>query len=159
MMRYPSNTWIEVVLTRLAKTAEARFNGESQWIEIGARHDWRSRVEFWQEMTFAFEPMTETKMARRQLIELRQMGHVSGYIQKLCTLRYKIPSMIEEEEHLLFLCKLDAGLQQQVGVHAQLLQEAMELAKCVDLYSKQAAKGGSSLGQKQQTSEKRNKKG
>ena len=35
----------------------------------------------------------------------------------------------------------------------------MELAERADLYSKQAAKGDSSLEQKQKTAEKRNKKG
>ena len=37
--------------------------------------------------------------------------------------------------------------------------EAMELAERADLYSKQVAKGGSSLGQKQKTAKKGNKKG
>ena len=99
-------------------------------------------------MIAAFEPMTEMEVARRQIIELRQIGRVSGYIQRFRTLRYKILSMTEEEAHPLFLRGLDAGLQQQVGVHAQSLQKAMELAKRADLYSKQAAKGGSSSGQK-----------
>ena len=86
-------------------------------------------------MTSAFEPITETEIVR-QIITLRQTDHVLGYIQRFCTLRYKIPSMTEEEAHSLFLCLLNAGLQQQVGVHAQLLQEAMELAERADLYSK-----------------------
>ena len=98
-----------------------------------------------------FEPMTETEIVRRQIIELRQAGRVSRYIQRFCTLRYKIPSMIEEEAHLLLLHGLDAWLQQQVGVHAQLLQEAMELGEHVDLYNKQATRGGSSSGQKQKS--------
>ena len=66
--------------------------------------------------------------------------------------------MTEEEAHSLFLCGLDAKLQ-QVGVHAQSLQEAMELVERAELYKKQVAKGGSSLGQKQKTAEKENKKG
>ena len=87
-------------------------------------------------MIAAFEPMTEMEVARRQIIELRQTGRVSGYIRRFCTLRYKITSMTKEEAHSLFLPGLDAGLQQQVGVHAQSLQEAMELAERADLYSK-----------------------
>ena len=66
--------------------------------------------------------------------------------------------MTEEEAHSLFLRGLDARLQQQVGVHAQSLQEAMELVERANLYSKQAAKGGSSSGQKQKIAEKGNKK-
>ena len=66
--------------------------------------------------------------------------------------------MTEEEAHSLFLRGLDAGLRQQVGVHAQSLQEAMELAELADLYSKQAAKGGSSSRQKQKTAEKETKR-
>ena len=54
-------------------------------------------------MIAAFEPMTRMETARRQIIELRQTGRVSGYIQRFRTLRYKIPSMIEEEAHSLFL--------------------------------------------------------
>ena len=65
--------------------------------------------------------------------------------------------MTEEEAHSLFLCGLDAGLQQQVGVHSQSLQEAMELVERADLYSKQAIKGGSLLGQKQKIAKKGNR--
>ena len=36
LMRYPAETWIEVVATRLTEAAEAWFNGESQRIETGA---------------------------------------------------------------------------------------------------------------------------
>ena len=61
-------------------------------------------------MIYAFEPMTEMETARRQIIELRHIGCVSGYIQRFCTLRYKIPSMTEEEAHSLFLQGLDARL-------------------------------------------------
>ena len=59
----------------------------------------------------------------------------------------------------MFIHGLDAGLQQQVGVHAQSLQEALELAECADLHNKQVAKGGSLLGQKSKTIEKGHKKG
>ena len=54
---------------------------------------------------------------------------------------------------------MDAGLQEQVRVHAQWLQEAMELVERADLSSKQAVKGGSSSGQKPKTAEKGNKNG
>ena len=71
LMRYPADTWIEVVATRLTEAAEAWFNGESQRIETGARRAWRSWAAFSQEMIAAFEPMTEMEVARRQIIELR----------------------------------------------------------------------------------------
>ena len=71
LMRYPTDTWIEVATTRLTDAAEAWFNGESQQIDTGARRDWRSWAAFRQEMITAFEPMTETETARRQIIELR----------------------------------------------------------------------------------------
>ena len=103
LMRYPVDTWIEVVATRLTEAAEAWFNGESQRIETGARRAWRSWAVFNQEMIAAFEPMTEMEVARRQIIELRQTGRVSGYIQRFHTLRYKILSMTKEEAHSLFL--------------------------------------------------------
>ena len=107
-MRYPADTWIEVVATRLTDAAEAWFNGESQQIDTGARRDWRSWAAFCQEMIIAFEPMTE--IVRTQIIELRQTGHVSGYIQRFRTLRYKIPSMTEDEAYTLFLRGLGADL-------------------------------------------------
>ena len=103
LMRYPADTWIEVVATRLTEAAEAWFNGKSQRIETGARQAWRSWAAFSQEMIATFEPMTEMEVARRQIIELRQTGRVLGYIQRFRTLRYKIPSMMEEEAHSLFL--------------------------------------------------------
>ena len=46
LMRYPVDTWIEVVATHLTETAEAWFNGESQRIETGARRAWRSWAAF-----------------------------------------------------------------------------------------------------------------
>ena len=52
-------------------------------------------------MIATFEPMTEMETVGRQIIELRQTGHVSGYIQRFRTLRYKILSMMEEEAHSL----------------------------------------------------------
>ena len=76
-MRYPVDTWIEVVATRLTEAAKAWFNGESQRIETGARRAWRSWAAFSQEMIAVFEPMTEMEVARRQIIELRQTGRVS----------------------------------------------------------------------------------
>ena len=112
LMRYPADMWIEIVATRLTEAVEAQFNGESQWIETGVRRGWRSWAEFRQEITSAFKPMTGTKQRRRQIIELRQTGRVSGYIQQFRTLRYKIPSMTQEEAQSLFLCGLNAGLQQ-----------------------------------------------
>ena len=42
LIRYPTGTWIEVVATRLIEAADAWFNDENQWIETGARRDWRS---------------------------------------------------------------------------------------------------------------------
>ena len=103
LMHYPTDTWIEVVATRLTEAAEAWFNGESQRIETGARCAWRSCIAFSQEMITAFEPMTEMETTRRQIIELRQTDRVSGCIQRFRTLRYNIPSMTEEEAHSLFL--------------------------------------------------------
>ena len=64
LMRYPTDTWIEVVATRLTEAAEAWFNGESQRIETGARRAWRSWAAFSQEMIAAFEPMTEMETGK-----------------------------------------------------------------------------------------------
>ena len=136
LMLYPVDTWIDVVATRLIDITKAWLNGESQQIDTGIRQEWRSGAYFHQEMVSTFESTTKTKIARRQIIKLRQISRVSGYIQRFHTLRYNIPGMIEEEAFTLFLCGLQAGLQQQVGVHTQMLQEAMELAKLVDLWSK-----------------------
>ena len=77
LMRYPTDRWIEVVARRLTEIVEVWFNGESRWIETGARRDWRSWAAFRQEMISAFEPMTEMKIARRQIIELRQTDRIS----------------------------------------------------------------------------------
>ena len=71
LMRYPADTWIEVVATCLTEAAEAWFNGESQRIETGARRAWRSWATFSQEMIATLEPKTEMETARRQIIELR----------------------------------------------------------------------------------------
>ena len=109
-------------------------------------------------MTAAFEPMTEKETARRQIIDLRQTGRVMGYITKFRTLRYKIPTMTDDEAYTLFMRGLDARLQQQVGVHAKTLQEAMDLAERADLWGKQAASGGQKGGDKKVT-EKPQKKG
>ena len=110
LMRYPVGTCIEVVAICLTEAAEAWFKGESQRIETRARRAWRSWAAFSQEMIAASESMTEMETARRQIIELRQTGCVSGYIQRFRTLRYKIPGRTEEEAHSLFLRGLDFGL-------------------------------------------------
>ena len=122
--------------TLLTKVAKAWFNGERHQIEARARREWRSWAAFCEEMIVVFEPITEMEIARRQIIELRQTSRVLGYIQRFRTLRYKIPSMTEEEAHSLFLHGLDARLQEQVGVHAQSLQEAMELVERASPYNK-----------------------
>ena len=44
-------------------------------------------------------------------------------------------------------------------MHAQSLQEAMDLVQHANLHSKQATKGGSSAGQRQKPAKKGNKKG
>ena len=105
-------------------------------METGARPYWESWAQFRREMTAAFEPMIEREMARRQIIDLRQIGRVMGYIMKFRTLRYKIPNMTDDEAYTLFMRGLDARLQQQVGVHAKTLQEAMDLAERADLWGK-----------------------
>ena len=70
LMCYHADTWIEVVATRLTDAAEAWFNGESQQIKTGAKRDWRSWTAFRQKMITAFEPMTKTEIAHKQIIEL-----------------------------------------------------------------------------------------
>ena len=93
------------------ETTEAWLNGETQHIETGARPYWATWAQFRQEMTAAFEPMTEKETVQRQIIELRQIGRVMGYITKFRTLRYKIPNMTDEEAFTLFVRGLDAWLQ------------------------------------------------
>ena len=113
-------------------------------------------------MISAFEPMTgDRRLARRQIIELRQTGRVSGYIQRFRTLRYKIPSMTEEEAHFLFLrevgCRASAASWSTCTIAAR--SHGAGRLRVIDLYSKQAASGSSSSGQKQKTADKSNKKG
>ena len=65
LMRYPADTWIEVIATRLTEAAKAWFNGESQRIETRARRAWRSWAAFIWEMIAVFEPMTGMEVVRR----------------------------------------------------------------------------------------------
>ena len=64
------------------------------------------------------------------------MDRVLGYIQKFPTLRYRIPNMIGEEAYKLFLRGFEAGLQQQVEVFTQTLQQSIDLVERADLWSK-----------------------
>ena len=54
-------------------------------------------------------PMFEAEHARCSLMNIWMKGNVAGYIQLFCFLMYKVPTMTQDEEILLFMRGLEPG--------------------------------------------------
>ena len=57
-------------------------------------------------MVQRFEPVTEVEEAHQQLKALRQIGRVTGYVQKFQELEYRLLGMTDEEVFHAFLSRL-----------------------------------------------------
>ena len=79
--------------------------------------------------------MTKIEEAQKQLRALSQNGRVSGYIQKLQELQYRLPNMIGEDAFPAFLSVLVPHLQEHVGAHVQGdLEVAMAMVQRLEVY-------------------------
>ena len=68
-------------------------------------------------MARAFELATVVEEAHEQILNLRQTGRVTGYVQRFRELLYKIPAMTEEESYMLFVQGLKLEVKTSVGVN------------------------------------------
>lgn len=110
-------------------------------------------------MVQAFEPITETEEARKQLRALHQTGRVSGYIQRFQELQCRLPGMNEEEAFSAFLAGLNPHLQEHVGAHVQNdLELAKAMASRMDMFHAAGPSGGQS-GRKEQEAGSGQRKG
>ena len=143
LMRYPLTDWIDIVATRLDGAASSWMEKELQNARRQRRVAWAMWEGFTAAMTRAFEPATVVEEARQQILNLRQTGRVNGYVQRLCELLYKVPTMTEEESYTLFLRGLNADVRTSVGVNVPAgLEAAMTWAQRVDLWQSRESAGG-----------------
>ena len=93
-------------------------------------------------MTRAFEPATVVEEARQQILNLRQTGRVTGYVQRFRELLYKIPEMTEEESYTLFVRGLKPEVKTSVGINVPGgLEDAITWAQRVDLWQSREGAG------------------
>ena len=86
-------------------------------------------------MAKAFEPTTVVEEVRQQILNLRQTGRVTGYVQWFQELLYKIPAMMEEESYTLFVRGLKLEFKTSVSVNVPAgLENAITWAQHVDLW-------------------------
>lgn len=99
----------------------------------------------------AFEPVTETEEARKQLRNLRQTGRVSAYIAKFNELQCRLPGMNVEEAFSTFLSRLTPHLLEHIGAHVQGdLERAKQMALRMDMFKGGIDAGKGQQGQQQQ---------
>ena len=93
-------------------------------------------------MARAFEPAIVVEEARQQILNLRQTGRVTGYVQRFRELLYKIPEMTEEESYTLFVRGLKPEVKTSVGVNVPGgLEDAITWAQRVDLWQSREGAG------------------
>ena len=82
LMRYPPTDWVDIVATRLDGAASTWIERELQRARQQHRAAWTTWDAFTDAMIRAFEPATVVEEARQQILNLRQTGRVSGYVQR-----------------------------------------------------------------------------
>ena len=117
LMRYDPADWLDVVAMRVDGSASSWMNAALAAIERGQRQAFVDWDGFKAEMIAAFEPVTETEEARKQLRALRQTGRVTAYIAKFQELQCRLSGMNAEEAFSAFLSGLSPHLQEHVGAH------------------------------------------
>ena len=103
LMHYPPTDWVDIVATRIDGAASTWIERELQRAQRQHCAAWTTWEAFTDAMARAFEPATVVEEARQQILNLRQTGRVTGYIQQFHELLYKIPEMMEEESYTLFV--------------------------------------------------------
>ena len=93
------------------------YNGIKQQVRNNVRGDWANYAEFRDELLNEFEPISEIERARTSIRNLRQMGRVTGYIQKFRDLRFQIPDMSNLEAFSHFIAGLNPERRAQIGIH------------------------------------------
>ena len=155
LMRYDPTDWIDVVAMRVDGAACSWVNAALVAIERGQRPPFADWADFRAALIAAFEPVTETEEARKQLRALRQTGRVSVYIQKFQELQCRLPGMNNEEAFSTFLAGLTPHLQEHVGAHVQGdLEAAKQMALRMDMF-RGGVDSGKSQPQKGQSGQKK----
>ena len=71
LMRYDQADWLDIVVMRVDGSASAWVNAALQGIQLGRCARFQDWEDFSTAMIAAFEPVTETEEARKQLRALR----------------------------------------------------------------------------------------
>jgi hypothetical protein len=160
LMRYAPTDWIDVVAMRVDGAASSWINATLASIERNQRQRFADWDDFKAAFITAFEFVTETEEARKQLRNLRQTGRVSAYIQKFQELQCRLPGMNDEEAFSAFLSGLTPHLQEHVGAHVQGdLERAKQMALRMDMFKGGLDQGGKQGHQQQQSKGKGGQQG
>ena len=142
LVRYPPADWVDIVATRLDGAASTWIERELQRARRQHRAVWTMWEAFTDAMARAFEPVTVVEEARQQILNLRQTGHVIGYVQQFPELLYKTPAMTEEESYTLFVQGLKPEVKTSVGVNVpEGLEDVITWAQRVNLWQSREGAG------------------
>ena len=142
LMHYDPMNRLDIVAMRIEGAASSWVNATLQAIQLGWRPYFADWEDFCAAMIAAFEPITETEEARKQLRALKQTGRVAGYIQRFQELQCRLPGMNEEEAFSTFLAGLNPHLQEHVGAHVQGdLEAAKAMALRMDMFHQASGSG------------------
>ena len=103
----PEEQWIGATAMLLEGVAMTWYNGIKQQVRSNVCADWADYTVFRDELLNVFEPMPEIERARTAIRNLRQMGRITGYIQKFRDLQFQIPDMSNLEGFSHFLAGLN----------------------------------------------------
>ena len=138
----PEGQRISVTAMLLEGAAMTWYNGNRQQIRENLCVEWANYTEFRMELLQAFEPMSEVERARTTIRNLRQMGRVTGYIQKFRDLRFQIPDMGNVEAFSHFVAGLNPDIRTQIGIHVDQndLNAAIVMAEKIACYQRVEAR-------------------
>ena len=154
----PNEQRIGATAMLLEGAAMTWYNGVKQQVRTNSRTDWANYDEFRRELLHAFEPMSEVERARNAVRNLRQMGRVTGYIQKFRDLRFQIPDMSNPEAFSHFVARLNPEIRTQIGIHVDRndLEGAIALAERMDCYQQVEIKKSGQKGKFERKEDKKN---
>lgn len=127
------NHWLNLMTTQFKGKALLWLQAQEVKILQGQRLPFQNWEEMITEMRPLFEAITTQERARKELKYLTQKGGITEYINNFMKLRFKIPSMTEEEEYSAFILGLKPWVRNQVQPFCRgSLNDALALAQSIE---------------------------